>query len=222
MSTFSSYLTRWLSQNFGSAIHQQLLCVGRLLSSKRVEQLTKTSQAPGASFAAGWFLVGEMPEAMMERTRNNEPMQTGFTVLSSTGKHKGIKGMNAVVLTQTIGNWQHRFTMPLLGESTLEWLEQACQSPVGVSLSTRGIPGEILGYADVTAYAASIEELEVTMKVDDPAALACDLVSLTHEALQPDRTVSTPNVTQVCVTLVLSDELRLALELASRQGRGAN
>jgi len=115
-------------------VRNQRIAAGRLMSPIEVQNsLSECKDVP--STLAGWYLSGSVHPGMYKvlraAPREMEHRAVVFPVAS---------GRQYLVVGQRVGDWEHRFLLPLLGSTVTECVRALRGQPLRLSLATEREP----------------------------------------------------------------------------------
>lgn len=192
-------------------VRNQRIAVGRLMSPADVrDALSERENAPRS--LRGWHLCGGVHPAMYPSLRAAAPELQHRAVVFPTAS-----GRQYLVVGQHVGDWEHRFVLPLLGSTVAEFVRGLREQPLRLSLATESealaLVTEVPFYGEeVRACNESVGELDAPLSVlfEESAAVAVSM--LAPEAWETGD--ATLNGVKTCVTLVahpmINDSLKRA------------
>lgn len=180
-------------------VRNQRIAAGRLMSPMEVkDSLSECKGVPPT--LSGWYLSGSVHPGMYKALRaaphELEHRAVVFPVAS---------GRQYLVIGQRVGDWEHRFLLPLLGTTVAAFVRKLEKQPLRLSLATEtealALVTEVPFYAEeVRACNEAITELNAPLSAlfEESAAVAVSM--LAPEAWGTgDETLTGVNT---CVTLV--------------------
>ncbi len=111
-------------------VRNQRIAAGRLMSPAEVQDaLSDRKDVPPA--VAGWYLCGSVHPDMYSSLRAAGRELSHRAVVFPTSS-----GRQYLVVGQQVGEWEHRFVLPLLGSTVAEFVRALEGQPLRLSLST--------------------------------------------------------------------------------------
>lgn len=217
--TTNNAFVDWLGKQFAQERAELRFRVGRLLDNTAVRQRAALAEAWLAEHAHAGFLVAQVAPGLWSLLREGEPVEKSFYVLEP--RPDAADGLCVLVFSMRCDDWEHRCVLPLVGGGAALLLEGMTTATVGLSLSSPGQPGEVMTYMDVTAHAEELLRLPIVSKTRDAAVLAGALVGVARYLFDTHPPSAAASVPQVCLTLVLGDEVLAGLDRAFRRASGA-
>lgn len=186
---------------FVRAIENQKLWPGRLLSPDETQRAVAGRQGAERDMS-GWFLCATAHPAMFE----------AYTPLPFTSASLLIRPLGDVTYMLTVqqrGPWQSRIIMPLLGDTTKEFVGSLKGgSDLQLSLASGDGPNALITNLSSTAeFRHSFDEVKFG-RARDMQSLAHGLISLVREFLRPEACPSLEQhvgVQHACVTYAIPD-----------------
>lgn len=180
-------------------VRNQRIAVGRLMSPAEVhEALSERGNA--APKIGGWHLCGSVHPDMYPTLRAAARELEHRTVVFPTAS-----GRQYLVVGQRVGEWEHRFLLPLLGSTVAEFVRGLKEQPLRLSLSAESealaLVTEVPFYGEeVCVCNEAVDELDAPLSVlfEESAAVAVSM--LAPEAWGTGD--ATLNGVKTCVTLV--------------------
>jgi len=182
---------------------QQLYSEGRLMSPAQVAA-GLSAQTQSNQILEGWFLCGELHPVLFSLVKAGLQAQPLILV------KPGALGVEYFLYAQRFGRWQHRFLMPLVGDSAKRFLSETQYTGIGISFSTvsdadavvsRLAPREQWKPLFDRKVPSEIERQKVNAFMDELTHVALHL--LTPGALKTE----SGGIERACVTVVYTDEL---------------
>ena len=195
--------TEFLQGVLAIAREEQLMSEGRLMSAAQVAEALSAS-TPWNPLLAGWFLCGDIHPELFAR------LKAGLQAQPLVAIKEGDTGVHYLLFAQRFGSWQHRFVMPLIGNSAREFLVDMQTSGVGVSLSTETIREAVVSRLPPSGEWQRSVALEVPSTVENKnlGALFDEVTLLMLGLLSPSvLDEGSAGVERACVTLIFTDEL---------------
>jgi hypothetical protein len=130
-------------------------------------------------------------------------------------------GTHFLVINQRVGEWQHRFVLPLVGQSVRTFAGSLLEHPVCLSLAAEGKDETLLTAFKLSSEAVAACRAVVRDCVWPVGAMFQDFAAAAVSLLIPETAVAGPHCeledTQVCVSLVAHP----AIDEALKQRRSA-
>ena len=195
-----------------SARDQKLLARGRLVSPDQLHGLPFTSEVmpPDA-----WLLIGELHPRLFQLLKSGGQPSIDVTLLQAN------IGIFYLVVRYLIGDWDHRFVLPMAGASARAYVKSMEQYGVHTALTSTGSAKAFFNYLQRSPSDEVVKKLlstDIPDFVGDGAALAVESIASALQLLEPHALPilqASTEIKNVCVTLVYTDELAAQLEVLS-------
>jgi hypothetical protein len=191
-------------------IRHQQIAAGRLMAPSAV-QGALAGRKDAAQVPPGWYLCGSAHPEMYAR------LQAGANdIRHSVVLFPAPSGTHFLVINQRVDAWQHRFVLPLVGQTVRAFALSLLEQPVRLSLAAEGREATLL-----TAFNLSSEAVvacrAAVRDCDEPiGAMFSDFAAAAVSLLTPEAVVAGPQCeledAQVCVSLVAHPAVEEALE----------
>ena len=177
--------------------------MGMLLSPAHVNAAAASGQR--GLRVGSWHLCGYLHPAMFALARNAPLHHLGKTCVSASGT-------TYLVLAQQVESWQHRFALQLVGNQMKELALAACAGRCALFLGNAGKTEGLMVPGNHHLRTVFAKGLEVASAPTDLMALGAETCNVALELLGRDALAGEglPTATQVCVTMVQSDDMRQA------------
>ena len=182
---------------------QLLYSEGRLMSPAQVAA-GLSAQTRSNQILEGWFLCGELHPVLFSLVKAGLQAQPLILV------KPGALGVEYFLYAQRFGTWQHRFLMPLVGDSAKRFLSETQYTGFGTSFSTMGAQDALVSRLAPREQwkplfdrmvPSRLERQKVNAFTEELAHVALHL--LTPGALKTESV----GVERACVTVAYTDEL---------------
>ena len=195
-----------------AARDQKLLAQGRLVSPGQMADLPFNHCAlPNDA----WLLVGELHPEMFALLMGGGRPSTDVTLMEAN------IGIFYLVVRHSVGEWEHRFLLPMVGASAKTYVGSLEKSGVYAALTSAGSPKAVFNHLQRNPSDQVVKKLlsrDIKDFVGDGAALAVESMASALQLLEPlalPRFTALTDVQNVCVSLVYADELAAQLEALS-------
>lgn len=213
MSLNTAKLLATLSQ---SAQAQKLLAQGRLVSPSRMGDLPFNHDVLPED---AWLLVGELHPELFGLMLDGRHPEIAVTLLEAN------MGIFYLVVRHVVGDWEHRFLLPMAGASAGAYVGSLEKHGVHAALTSSGHQKAFFNHLrrnPSDQVVAKLLSTDIPDFVSNGAALALESVASALQLLEPNalpRVTAATDVKNVCVSLVYADEIAVQLEALSSSPR---
>jgi len=196
------------------AARNKRLSIGRLMSPEEVAESVRPG-TPDDKRLKGWFLCGDVHPELFKR------MKAGEAVTWMLNVRYGNSGTPFILVRQRVGTWEHRFLMPLVGESARAFYKEIAKEGIGVSLATAEGEEALVERVYVMSEAPSYKDIDIALTVGDESEIGLDFVEMTILLLSRSDLGSGPeNACDVCLTAIMPADVRVQIESVAARKRG--
>jgi hypothetical protein len=180
---------------------ERRLFTGQLYTPAEVAEISLNR---GNVLTPTWYLGGQMHESMFEKTR----WDTTFRYSALAWKSPG--GLDYAVLSQALGNWEHRFLLQLLGDEFERFIRETQEAPLHFTLADAAghLATVLTGPQEMRVKLPDGEKVSaIPTQLPDLAAAAADCMRMAARLLSPEELpapTGTPTAKDVCVSVVQS------------------
>ena len=213
MSLNTAKLLATLSQ---SAQAQKLLAQGRLVSPSQMTDLPFNHDVLPDD---AWLLVGELHPNLFELMQGGRTPDIAVTLLEAN------MGIFYLVVRHVVGDWEHRFLLPMAGASARAYVASLEKYGVYAALTSSGHQKAFFNHLrrnPSDQVVAKLLSTDIPHFVGNGAALALESSASALQLLEPKalpRVTATTDVKSVCVSLVYAEEIAVQLEALSSSPR---
>lgn len=191
-------------------IRHQQIAAGRLMTPDAVRDALAGRKDAG-QVPQGWYLCGSAHPDMYARLRG------GFDdIKHSVVLFPAPSGTHFLVINQRVDAWQHRFVLPLVGQSVGAFVRSLLEQPVRLSLAADGRKATLLTAFNLSSDAVAACRTAVRDCDEPVGAMFSDFAAAAVSLLIPEAVVAGPQCeledAQVCVSLVAHPAIEEALE----------
>lgn len=196
------------------AARNELLSIGRLMSPNEVlESITPENRDDRR--VKGWFLCGDVHPDLFNKIKSGESVTWSLKVRHGEGSTPFL------VVTQRAGDWEHRFLMPLAGETARSFYGEIGNTGVGISVATAEGSEALVERVYVASTNLDYAKIDIPLEPKDGIELALDFLEQTIVLLSKTAlSAASDSARNICVTTIMPSDLRLQLESAAAQKHG--
>jgi hypothetical protein len=191
-------------------IRHQQIAAGRLMTPDAVRDALAGRKDAG-QVPPGWYLCGSAHPDMYAQLQAgaNDIKHAVVLFPSSSGTH-------FLVINQRVGEWQHRFVLPLIGQTVRAFALSLSEHPLRLSLAAEGKEATLLTVFNLSSEAVAACRAAVRACDEPIGAMFRDFAAAAVSLLIPEAVVAGPlcelEEAQVCVSLVAHPAIAEALE----------
>jgi hypothetical protein len=191
-------------------IRQQQIAAGRLMTPSAVQDAL-AGRNDAAQVPPGWYLCGSAHPDMYAR------LQAGAAdIKHSVVLFPAPSGTHFLVINQRVDEWQHRFVLPLVGQTVRAFAHSLLEHPVRLSLAAEGREATLLTAFNLPSEAVAACRAAVRDCGKSVGGMFSDFAAAAVSLLIPEAVVAGPlcelEDAQVCVSLVAHPAIEEALE----------
>lgn len=191
-------------------IRHQQIAAGRLMTPDAVRDALAGRKDAG-QVPQGWYLCGSAHPDMYARLRAGADDIKHSVVLFPAPS-----GTHFLVINQRVDEWQHRFVLPLVGQTVRAFALSLSEHPVRLSLAAEGREAALLTAFNLSSEAVAACRAAVRHCEQPVGAMFSDFAAAAVSLLMPEASVAGPQCeladAQVCVSLVAHHAIEEALE----------